>query len=749
MAFNAGERLGHYEVITLIGSGGMGDVYRARDSRLGREVAVKTLRSAGSDARARLWREARAAASVSHPSVCQIHDVGETSDNIYIVMELLQGEPLAHRLKDGPLNVDEAIGVTLNILGALTALHTRDIVHRDLKPSNVFLTDSGIKLLDFGLARSRQSIAGADVTITQAGTIVGTPRYMAPEQWSDSPPDPRSDVFTTGSLLFEMLTGAPAFAGDDLVQVYHSIMSSQPPPLTGSAITAAVDVVIHRALEKRADDRYASADAMAQALRSAVTLVNTGTQQAQTPVRPSTRLIALPFRMLRPDPDLDFLSFSLPDAVVSSLAGLESLVVRSTLAGAKYVSGDRVDLKAIATELGVDAVLTGTLLRAGDQVRVSAQLIEASSGTMLWSKTVQATMRDLFDVQDQLARAIVESLSIPLSSGEKRRLTSDLPASARAYEFYLRANQVSHDPTMLSVAGELYRSALEEDPQYAPAWAKLGRVYRVLAKYGTEATENFKRADEAFQRALQINPDLSIAHNLYTNLEVESLGRAKEAMARLLTRAQSTSDPEIFTGLVIACRFCGLLEASLAADRQARRLDPTVRTSVMYTHFMLGDWERAMASDTDTLKWVTNWTLPLLGRQNEAIASFREMESRPLPGTIRDMMRACRLVMEGNREESFKIAQTFFYKHFDPEGLYFTARVLARLDEPIASLDLLDRIVGQGFYCSSILMRDPWMDSIRGRSRFAEVVRRADERTREAHDEFIRLDGHRLLALNA
>jgi TolB-like protein len=534
------------------------------------------------------------------------------------------------------------------------------------------------------------------------------------------------------------------------VQVYHSIMSSHPPPLSGSAVTAAVDVVIHRALEKRADDRYPSADAMAQALRSAVTLVNTGTQQAQTPVRASTRLIALPFRMLRADPDLDFLSFSLPDAVVSSLAGLQSLVVRSTLAGAKYAHGDTVDLKAIATELGVDAVLTGTLLRAGDRVRVSAQLIEASSGTMLWSKTVQATMRDLFDVQDQLAKAIVESLSIPLSSGEKRRLTSDLPASARAYEFYLRANQVSHDPTMLSVAGELYRSALDEDPQYAPAWAKLGRVYRVLAKYDTEdATENFKRADEAFQRALQINPDLSIAHNLYTNLEVESLGRAKEAMARLLTRAQSTSDPEIFTGLVIACRFCGLLEASLAADRQARRLDPTVRTSVMYTHFMLGDWERAMASDTDTLKWITNWTLPLLGRQSEAIASYREMESRPLPGTIRDLMRACRLLLEGNKDESYKVAQTFFYKHFDPEGLYFTARVLARLGEPVASLDLLDRIIEQGFYCSSILLRDPWMDSIRGRSRFAEVVRRADERTREAHEEFIRLNGDRLLALNA
>jgi len=748
MPLTSGERLGHYEVISLIGTGGMGEVYRARDPRLGREVAVKTLRTAGAEGRARLWREARAAASVSHPSVCQIHDVGETSDNIYIVMELLQGEPLAHRLKDGPLAVDDAITVTLSILGALTALHSRDIVHRDLKPSNVFLTDAGIKLLDFGLARSRLAISGAELTITQAGTIVGTPRYMAPEQWGDGPPDPRSDVFTTGSLLFEMLTGAPAFAGNDLMQVYHNIMSSHPPPLAGSAVTAAVDVVIHRALEKRPDDRYPSAESMAQALRSAVTLVSSGTQ-TQPPVKTTTRLIALPFRMLRPDPDLDFLSFSLPDAVVSSLAGLQSLVVRSTLAGAKYAAAETIDLKAIATDLGVDAVLTGTLLRAGDQVRVSAQLIEAVSGTMRWSKTVQATMRDLFEVQDQLARAIVESLSIPLSSGEKRRLMSDLPASARAYEFYLRANQVSHDPTMLQVAGELYRSALDEDPNYAPAWAKLGRVYRVLAKYGSDdATENLKRADEAFQRALQINPDLSIAHNLYTNFEVESLGRAKEAMTRLLARAGTSSDPEIFTGLVIACRFCGLLDASLAADRQARRLDPSVRTSVMYTHFMLGDWERAMTSDTDTLKWITNWTLPLLGRQDEAIVAYREMESRPLPGTIRDLMRACRLVLENNKEESFKIAQTFVYKHFDPEGLYFTARVLARLGEPEASLDLLERIIDQGFYCSAVMLRDPWMDSIRGQSRFADVVRRADARTREAAEEFQRLNGDRILGVN-
>jgi serine/threonine protein kinase len=198
---------------------------------------------------------------VSHPGVCQIHDVGETNDNIYLVMERARRRAAVTSPEGRSLAIDEAISVALSILGALTALHSRDIVHRDLKPSNVFLTRSGIKLLDFGLARSRQAMGENDMTITQAGTIVGTPRYMAPEQWGESPPDPRSDLFTAGSLLFEMLTGSPAFGGDDLVHVYHSIMSSQPPALVGSSVTAAVDVVIHRALEKRVDDRYPSADA--------------------------------------------------------------------------------------------------------------------------------------------------------------------------------------------------------------------------------------------------------------------------------------------------------------------------------------------------------------------------------------------------------------------------------------------------------------------------------------------------------
>jgi tetratricopeptide (TPR) repeat protein len=407
-----------------------------------------------------------------------------------------------------------------------------------------------------------------------------------------------------------------------------------------------------------------------------------------------------------------------------------------------------VDLKKIAAEAGVDAVLCGTLLRAGGQIRVAAQLLEASSGTILWSKAIQVELKDIFEVQDQLAKAIVESLSIPLSTGDQRRLRKDLPASARAYEFYLRANQLAHDSSMLPVAAELYESALAEDPDYAPAWARLGRVYRVMAKYGTEnVNANLQQAEHAFRRSLEINPDLSIAHNHYTNFEVESLGRAKEAMARLLGRARSqAADPELFVGLVLACRFCGLLDASLAADRQARRLDPNIRTSVMYTNFMRGDWERAIESDNEDLKWVTNWTLPLLGRAEEAIVNYRRTVQQRLPPMIGFMMGAARAVLEGNREEAMATIRQFMSRPFDPEGVYFMARYFVRLEQHPLALDTLERIVNEGFFAYQILQRDPWLDPLRAERRFNAIVARARERSQDAEAEFRRLGGDQLLA---
>jgi tetratricopeptide (TPR) repeat protein len=269
-----------------------------------------------------------------------------------------------------------------------------------------------------------------------------------------------------------------------------------------------------------------------------------------------------------------------------------------------------------------------------------------------------------------------------------------------------------------------------------------------MAKYGTDnVNANLQQAEHAFRRSLEINPDLSIAHNHYTNFEVESLGRAKEAMARLLGRAKSqAADPELFAGLVLACRFCGLLDASLAADRQARRLDPNIRTSVMYTNFMRGDWARAIESDNEELKWVTNWTLPLLGRVDEAIAGYRRITQLRLPPMIGMMMGAARSVLEGNRDEALATIREFMLRPFDPEGVYFMARNLVRLEEHEEALGLLERIVGEGFFAYQILQRDPWLDPIRSERRFNTVVARARERSQDAEAEFHRLGGDQLLA---
>jgi TolB-like protein len=522
-------------------------------------------------------------------------------------------------------------------------------------------------------------------------------------------------------------------------------MAGHPPALSGSPAVAAVDAVIHRALEKRADDRFPSAEAMARALRAALSASGGSTPPD---VRPATRLAVLPFRLLRADTDVDFLAFGLADAIVSSLAGLQSLVVRSSHAGARYTS-DAPDLRAIAAELGVDAVICGTLLQAGSRVRVTAQLLAAPAGTVLWSGVEQVAMGNLFELQDHLARAVVESLSIPLSTREQKRLGRDLPTNARAYELYLRANQLSHSPELLAAAQRLYRSALEEDPNYAPAWAKLGRVYRLLAKYGVDdAATNLQRAEDAFARALAIDPDLSAAHNLYTYFEVETLGRSKEAMARLVARLQADgASADLFAGLVLACRYCGLLEASLAADRQARRLDPTIRTSVAYTYFMLADWTSAMAHDTDDVRWIANWCLPMLGRDDEAIAAYAEVGQRPLPALMGRLATACRLALQGERAQCLELAVSFDSRGFDPEGLYLAARALIRVREYDAAVRMIERAVERGFFCAAAFVRDPWLDPVRTMPGFARVLRAADERSRDAEAELRRLDGHRLLRI--
>ena len=284
------------------------------------------------------------------------------------------------------------------------------------------------------------------------------------------------------------------------------------------------------------------------------------------------RLAVLPFRQLKTDPDTEFLVFSLADAIASSLSGLESLAVRSSVAAARFVS-EAPDLAAIADALDVTLVLAGTVLRLGDRVRVSTQLLEVPRGTLLWTSTAEVSLSNLFHVSDALVRKIVESLSLPLGVRDSRALSQNVPASGQAYELYLRANGLGRYPDTWPQARDLYLEAIRVDPQYAPTWARLGRIYRLMAKYGGDDEQQMTGlAEESFRRALAINPELSLAHYLYAQLEMET-GRSLEAFVRLLDRARERrADSQIFVALVQSCRYVGLLRASRAAHERAKRL---------------------------------------------------------------------------------------------------------------------------------------------------------------------------------
>ena len=743
------QAIGRYRISHTLGEGGMGVVYAAHDQRLERAVAIKRIRASSSadTMSERLLREARAAASINHPNVCQVYELAEDGQGLYLVMELLTGESLAARIGRAQVELAEALQITLGILAALEALHGRGIVHPDLKPSNVFLTTHGIKLLDFGLARPLVEQLKADSGLTAPGTILGTPRYMPPEQWDGEAIVPASDLFAVGAILFEMLAGKPAFTGETIIELYRNIALGQPPALAGGPEVMAADRIIQQALAKRPADRYPDAATMAREVRGAMTRIDS---ESSPSARAVTRLIVLPFRALRPDPEIDFLSFSLPDAITASLSGLGTLVVRSTAAGQRFAA-DVPDLRAIASEVGVDVVVTGTLLRAGEQVRVSTQMLEAPGGTVVCSHTAQVRLTDIFQLQDNLAHQVVESLAIPLSARDHRLLGQNLPVSARAYELYLRANHMSantSNPSRLGAARELYEACLAEDPRYAPAWARLGRVHRVLAKYGAEEqSASLALAGDAFRKALEINPDLPLAHNFYTYYEIEEQGRAPEAMVRLLERVSTgAADPNLFAGLVVACRFCGLLDASLAADRRARRIDPGIQTSVQFTYWALAEWEQAALHDVEDIQYIRNGALWMLGRPEEALDGVRDVMAHA-PGNLERLMVGAQLAsMEGRRDDCVNHARAVLDAGFhDPEGLLLHLRELAHVGAVDEAMVLLERVVRGGYHCHVALTRDPWLDPLRARPEFVRAVREAEAGHARGAAAYLAAGGERIL----
>ena len=460
------------------------------------------------------------------------------------------------------------------------------------------------------------------------------------------------------------------------------------------------------------------------------------------------RFIALPFSVRNGGERAAFLDHSLPEAISASLAGLRSLTVRSSLLAARLAE-THPDPRQIAREADVDMVLAGTILCEGDQIHVSAELIHAQSGTLVGSYVCQTKLDNLIEVQDSLVHGIVGVLGPRLTERERRVLAHNVPASARAYEFYLRANHVQRQRTFesLTIARDLYRECLDEDPDYAPAWARLGRCYRTLEKFGWEGPQHLELAKWAFHRAFALSPDLPLAHNLYTPIETD-MGHAQAAMVRLLRQAErNPNDPELFWGLVNACRYCGLLDASIRAHERARRLDSRIVTSVAHTFFLLGDYER-------TLEWYSLGSRYYLDLAAMAAAG-REAEAadllgrRIIPGgQFPAMMESLRCSLQGDHAKSIEILRRALAVRptKDPEAKFYLARQLAREGGHAEALQAIRDLVTEGFVCSTALQCDPWLRPLSKLPDFQDVLDEVLGREADARAAFQAVGGDRVLA---
>ena len=505
-----GTKLAHYEITSHLGTGGMGEVYQATDGRLGRSVAIKLLPQGfvhNHDSAERFEREARVLASLNHPNIAVIHGIDESAGRKFLIMELVGGETLAERIQRGPVAIDEAIRIAKQIAEGLESAHQKGIVHRDLKPANIKITMEGqVKLLDFGLAKALAGEAtefdpSNSPTInrseTNAGMILGTAAYMSPEQAQGKAVDERSDIFSFGAVLYELLSGRRPFTGASPIEVLSAVMRDDPAPVSAPEPVLAV---VRRCLAKRAQERFASAAELKVELNRIS--VKTAAQE-----KPS--IAVLPFANMSGDKEQEYFSDGLAEEVINLLAQIPDLKVIARTSAFAF-KGQNTDIRRIAEALGVTNILEGSVRKAGNRIRVTAQLITANDGSHLWSQRFDRDLDDVFAVQDEIAQAIAEALQVKLDL----RATKHKP-SLPAYEAYLRYRyyQWGFTPESLQRARECLDQALALDPQFALPYVGLADIHIASAAVGGMASrEAMPQARTLAQRALDLDPDLPEAH---------------------------------------------------------------------------------------------------------------------------------------------------------------------------------------------------------------------------------------------
>ena len=769
----------------------MGEVWKARDTRLARDVAVKVLPSefsADADRLRRFEREARAASALNHPNILTVHDIGVQDGAPYVVSELLEGETLREVIEGSALSARRAGDYAIQMAQGLAAAHEKGIVHRDLKPENVFVTKDGrVKILDFGLAKlaspetdsGGQTKAPTVTAATQPGVVMGTVGYMSPEQVRGKSADSRSDIFSFGAVLYEMLSGRRAFRGESAVETMSAILKEEPAAISVGRpdVAPAYERIVRRCLEKSPEQRFQSARDLAFALSEAVTSPSVSTQLREPPpsrrrlvlavaggalavgllaavlaVRagrskapggasaghPIQSLAVLPLQNLSRDPDQEYFSDGMTEELITNLAriGAVRVISRTSVMGYK---GTTKPLTAIARELGVDAVVEGSVLRSGEKVRITAQLIQGATDRHLWAESYQRDLRDVLSMQSEVARAIAGEIRAKLSPQDEKRLATARPVNPEAHELYLRGRYALNKQTEESIrkAIEDFRRAIEKDPGFAPAYAGLADSHSYLRSAYAAPKDVMPQAKEAARKALELDDTLAEAHvsmgmtKFFYDFDWPGAEKEFQRAIELNPNLADAHD-------AYATYLAGMNRAAeaVAEIERAKRLDPLsliILADAAWVFYCVRQYDRAIeesrkAIELDPNFWPGHTFLGLAyektGRFPEAVAELekaRRLDDNP---TIYEILGGAYAAW-GKKSEAKKVlselTERATRRYVCP---YEVATIYAGLGEKDSAFQWLDKAVDARADCVPWLKPDPKIDPLRSDPRYADLMRR-------------------------
>jgi serine/threonine protein kinase/Flp pilus assembly protein TadD len=746
MALAVGTWIGHYEIVGALGAGGMGEVYRAADRTLRRDVALKILPAAAASHPGRIerfQREARAVAALNHPHIVTIYSVEEAEGMHFLTMELVDGTSLDRQIPSAGLPVDTLMAMAMQLADALAAAHDKGIVHRDLKPANVMVTSSGrVKILDFGLAMVGESSSPAHeletIPQTSEGVVVGTMPYMSPEQVEGRPLDARTDIFSLGVMLHEMATGTRPFHGGSRAALLSAILRDVPAPVSDRRPDIPGDLgrLISRCLEKDREYRMQTAKTLHDELEAL------GRDLASGPVarraddgqaRDKRSIVVLPFANLSPDAANEYLGDGLTEEIITDLSKVRALHVISRTS-AMQLKGAKKDARTIGRELGVQYVIDGSVRKAGNSLRITAQLIDAATDSPLWSDKYSGTMDDVFEVQERVSREIVRALDIRLTSDEHRRLAERPIADVRAFELFLQARQEIRRYAA-DRAATLAREAIRIEGETPPLMALLTwtKVLRVRSGVSLDRTLLDDADREARQLLVRV-PDAPYGHSLLGHIEYER-GRMPDAVHHLklaLEREPNDSD----TILMLTMAYCGAGQHAMAQDTARRMMASDPLSPLSWMAIGVPEWfvgradqtipalQRALEIDPHNfiIHWCIGYAYALLGRLADASRHAKAMHDLGPDVPYTRQLLALIDGLEGRAQSALARIAALDVARLDAHHLFHLSESFILAGDHGRGLDLLEQSVS-GFYPYLYMAEHcRFLDPVRGTPRFTAVL---------------------------